>query len=1197
MCTTNKQCISFFLTALSIFIAGSHVYADDTEVYINNPSSTGINPNVLFIVDTSGSMGFNTVATPPAYDPTVTYTGGTCLTTRFYWDANGSAPSCSTQNYFDIAAFKCKDAGIIDTIGTLDTTAGTQTSPLYTVGQYNGRLARYKTAGNDAWTTLSSSNHTDSIECTADNGIHGDGADTSAVYPTNGVGTGWASISATAIDWSTTGSTYSIYHGNYLNYLSNPGATTQVSRLGVVQGVLISMINSTSGINAGLMRFSSNGAGGYILQDAKPVIASTRSVYNNAVQSLVANGNTPLAETMYEALLWFKGNSMKYGVSPTPTATVNDARMSSVATDLPAYTTYQSPIEYQCQKNFVILLTDGEPTDDGDADTDINNLSGFTNLTHGCAYNGTAGSNGDCLDELAQYMYEVDQIPDATLPDKQNIITYVIGFGDGTDTTLMNQTARKGGSTHPYFANDRQGLRSTFAEIFLNILDISTTFTAPAVSVNAFNRLTHRGELYFALFKPADSTRWHGNLKRYKIKRNTTTNMMEVVDYTGAPAVDPNTGFFSTTSQSWWPDTGSTSVDGDDVEKGGASHQLPDPTLTPPEERTVYTYTGAADPVNTPLKTLTGEHKLHESNATDTSGILTNTLLDVANATTEATRMKLVQWARGIDVDDDDGDGLTTDARMYLGDPLHSKPVLVSYSGASASTADISLFVATNEGFIHAFDMSEGATTEATDDTVTERFAFIPKELLPNLDILYTNSSNVNHTYGMDGALTKWHKDNNNDLLVLNSDGTTQTGEHLYLYAGMRRGGRNYYALDVTRRESPVLKWVIKGGVTAGFNELGQTWSEATYIKIKWNGVDKDALVFGGGYDTNQDTAGRITNDSVGRAVYVVDAETGALLWWAGPSTNPASGANLVLTDMKNGIAADITPIDSDNNGFIDRLYAADLGGRVWRFDINDANTGASNFATGGVFASISGNTAASARRFYYAPDVALIQKGGIAFYSVSIGSGYRAHPLNLSTDDRFYVFRDHDIHAAPTDTNGNVSYTPITEAGMYDATLNLIQTGTPDQQATAITSLAGSSGWYITVTTTTSGAKNGEKVMASSLTLLNTVMFTTYTPPSNTGLSASCAPTEGIGKFYIVSIVDGSAVFNFDQTNSDLTAADRTASFTRGGIPPEPTVIFDPDGGGLTIMGGPEVLNLTDDDGNNLFGGRLFSIGNWREQ
>ena len=147
----------------------------------------------------------------------------------------------------------------------------------------------------------------------------------------------------------------------------------------------------------------------------------------------------------------------------------------------------------------------------------------------------------------------------------------------------------------------------------------------------------------------------------------------------------------------------------------------------------------------------------------------------------------------------------------------------------------------------------------------------------------------------------------------------------------------------------------------------------------------RNVLVFGGGYDPDEDTVGYV-EDNVGVGVYMVDALNGNLLWRAGPD----DGANLRLTDMKHAIPGDVRVIDLTGDGYADRMYAADMGGRVWRFDIHNGQD-RDNLVTGGVFASL-GNAhlathpAATTRRFYSAPDVSFLSSGGRTWINVALG-------------------------------------------------------------------------------------------------------------------------------------------------------------------------------------------------------------------
>lgn len=1104
----KTPCLNKFIMFLAtLFVIGTPVYpvlADDTEIYIGaNAGASVVKPNVLFIVDTSGSMNDNVTTTIP-YDPATTY-AGSCVSGQIYWTSK-KAPTCSSSQYFATSSNNCNDS----------------LTALSTSGFYTGTLARYSVSsknGKDtsAWASLTNSDHTSKVECSKDYGNNGDisGANPTKVYPGNAANGPWTATKANSISWNGTGGSYTLYTANYLNYKYGAGSITK-TKMDIVKETFASVLSSTSGINVGLMRFSSDAQGGYFLAPMQELNSTNLPGFITAVNSLSPNGGTPLAETLYEASLYFKGAKVKYGAISSPAHNV------STVLDSSDNTKYKSPMEYQCQKNFVVYMTDGDPTSDNDADTLIKGLPSFKAITGGSVCTGVSGGSGaDCLAEMAQWMYKSDL--NSTLNDTQNVSTFTIGVA--INNTLLLDTASKGGGKFYPTTGSNVDMTDAFNSILTNILAVNTTFIAPAVTVNAFNRLNNRDDLFYAVFKPAGSPIWPGNIKHYKLAGNPAI----IVDANNAAAIDANTGFFSGSSTSLWT-LAADAPDGDDVTKGGAAGLLT-------TSRHLYTYVGAAVPNNVSL-TATGNNFDETNSALDYTvlGISSNDA-DYAPSTASAYRTSLLKYSRGVDVFDENQNGSTTDSRRAMGDILHSKPLLMTYGGTDANP-DLTLFASTNDGFIHAFNAVSGA----------EQFAFIPKELLPNLDILYNNYVTDKHPYGMDGPLSLWHKDLNKNGVLLNSSNIVETGEHVYLYAGMRRGGNHYYALDASDRANPVLKWQIDGGA-GDFAELGQTWSRPIVTKIKLNGTAHDVLIFGGGYDTTQDSNGAHLDDTIGHAIYMVDAETGARLWWAS-STNTA---NLVLPSMTNSIPSDVRVLDMNLDGYADRLYVGDMGGRIWRIDFdNVSNTGAANLATGGIFANLSGSGVAGNRRFYYAPDVALVKGTSGYMLTISIGSGYRAHPLDTAIHDRFYSIHDNDVYAPPA------AYPAYTEASLYDATANDLGQATGATLTAAKASFSSAQGWYIKLQKT-DGTYEGEKVLASSLTLDGVITFTTFTPVASAQATA-CAPSQGTAKAYSVNLADATPAYDLVPDGNSYTRDDRARTLTRGGIPPEPTVIFLPD-------------------------------------
>ncbi len=1196
MNTFNKP--ARYLLLILLTVCFNLLHADDTEVYLGSNSLTvKVRPNVLFIIDSSGSMrndvrieetsttttttitvtDYNTGTTTDGgttetsssgsteYDPNTTYAGD-CDSKYIYASKDGTAPDCSlSKNDLRITQlnkFNCSHAeNLIDTNGLA-------------VGIF---AAQFKNSDKE-WKNISKDKASRIVDCENDEA-------SGSPYARDDDNDGYTNDSSNnkRVDWHDF-NTYTFYGANYLNWLrlvdggggdpapdpvpdpapgtpppdgttttttssGNTTTTTTVTnstvanvtttttvvtvtttqtvtktRLEVVQQVFSTLMDSVNNINVGVMRFNDTNRGGKVIIPMQQLTAANRPNIKTTVNSIRPEDYTPLAETLYEAYLYFKGAQTDQSSGNNHADAIN----SSIATE-----TFLSPIEYQCQKNFVILLTDGEPTSDTDRDTKIKSLPGFSTVT------GSSNCSGNCLDELADYMHAQDCRDD--LSDKQNVITYTIGFA--TDQTLLKNTAQKGGGKY-YTADNISGLTDAFTSIITEILSINTTFIAPAVSVNAFNRFTHRDELYYALFRPNAQPYWNGNVKRFKLAGG------EIVDVNDTLAIDVNTGFFKTSATSYWT-SGADIPDGDDVTLGGAASKLAFP-------RKIYTYTGSASPNNADLTT--AANKLISTNTS-----ITKTMLGDAGMTDDR-RLDLIKWASGVDLLDEDGDDDTTDIRRYMSDPLHAKPVLLTYGGTEAAP-DMTLFAATNEGILHAIDTDDG----------TEVFSFMPPELLSNVAVLLDDVSSDAHPYGLDGPLTYWFNDLNNNKMILDSSNSLETGEFIYLYQAMRRGGNNYYALDVSNRSAPKYKWIIKGGAggTSGFNELAQTWSEATPATIKFNGQIKKVLFFGGGYDSAQDTKNTASDDTKGRAIFMVDATTGAKLWQAGPT---GLGANYEVATMTNSIPANLTVIDVNGDGYHDRIYAADMRAQIFRFDINLSNTGAANFATGGVIAQLGGNTVATNRRFYYSPDISLSPKGN--YLNIAIGSGYRAHPLNAVIEDAFFVIRD-SFNAVPI-----AAADVITMSDLYDATANTIGQGTAANVEIAISSLASSNGWYISLQES-NGTYLGEKVLSKSLTLNNNVMFTTYTPVIASQASA-CAPSQGQARFYLVSVEDATPVIDSNNSGGDLTREDRENGLTRGGIPPEATPLFTTDGV-VTLVGTEKVPS----DPPSISSGRTY----WQRQ
>ncbi len=891
-------------------------------------------------------------------------------------------------------------------------------------------------------------------------------------------------------------------------------------------------------------RLSIKVASGGIVDDGE---YTARDFMIEKVNAISLSGKTPITSTYYDAANYLQ-NGWK-----------NE---------------YSSPIINECQSNYAIMLTDGMAYSDYSSQGKIKE---FINLDGECVVPPTHDGDPEknvksevCSRELANWLHNNDL--KNNLNGQQKVTTHTIAFAlqKKQGVVFMKDMAAEGGGKF-YNADNAQELASAFQNIITGILEDEATFVSPGVTANQFNNSRHLSQLYYSVFKPSKTDRWQGNLKRYRMMSpdglESTTGIYDANDEL---AVDSETGFFLDSAISYWSDQ----VDGRTVTLGGAGGKLP-------EERNLITYLDD-NPAGKPIDLSQGKYALTHRNLS----------LDDLNVDSEERETEVLNWIK--------------DRNTWYGDPLHSIPGLVTYRcnveqypcpefketvGVDGITErsdaqELGIFFGTNDGFFHGIDATTGA----------ERFGFIPKELLPNLDKLYQNNdtSRVTGTgrpYGMDGSVTLWINDaNHNGVLYggYNPDNAStpflpnnqlNPGEFAYAYIGMRRGGDAYYAFDVSDIDAPELIWTINSN-SSGFGHLGQTWSKPVKTKIQIRGAVRDVLVFAGGYDHTQDTATEYQQDSVGNAVFIVDAKTGERIWSAGND----SSHNLLLTNMNYSIPGAVRVIDINGDELADQMFFADTGGQLWRLFINnctatdtsdcvnniadlvwptDSNGNGSWDSSEGILASI-GTTSKqetskdsrtkNARRFFVEPDVSLFRLNGATHMAIAIGSGNRPDPLgrvNWTIKDRMYLFVVSNYQNPTVDPSYRLlrnvdKHAVITEAGMKDITNSVGITADGLQGIFGNDTKLDKQGWYLTL-------EPKEKVMSDAVTFENVLYFNTYQPSSE--IVSHCNPSAGIARAYGVDLLTGNPVTTDDLNNPDKS--DRYSNLANAGIPPTPSILF----------------------------------------
>jgi type IV pilus assembly protein PilY1 len=908
------------------------------------------------------------------------------------------------------------------------------------------------------------------------------------------------------------------------------------------------------------------------LQDIGP--QTVREQLIEEVQNLQTVASTPTVNVYMEALRYFRGMDMYWGdarhnqsdldrygrvshedsytggtlsqpAGCTPQSLNNLACVDEEVTGSPRYV---SPMTDPCQANYIVLLSDGLQNSFS-YDDNPQQLVGTCDDDDG---------GRDCGVQLAEFANRNDQA--SFLTGNQIIRTDTIAFAEVVP--FLEDMAAAGGGDN-YTANDSQTLTDAFTAIIAEILSKPTTFIAPTLTISAYNRLFNSSEIYISIFKPELSAAWQGNVKKYYLcapipdapQENCTIGaLMDNHNPRRSAVAD---GHIKSDATSGWD----TIQDGPFVEKGGAGSQIQNQGHAV-GSRNIYTFTGTQRALN---------HQ--DNNVVDNNPLVDFNLLQIPNDPTEVANM--INWIRGEDLEDEDGDTVTNETRWVFGDPLHSAAITVNYGKRSGSTDpdDVvtKLFVGTNDGGFRMINSFNGF----------EEWMFIPPDLMPMQQRLRNNSGG-NHVFGMDGSPVAWIFDKDGDSTIEK----TADGDFVKIFTGQRRGGRNYFGLDVTPENvlntaatvggiNPYLMWTINDN-SAGFGSLGQTWSKPFRTNIlvdEGSGtVKKSVLIFGGGYDETYDND--IANNSVmtpaseGNAIYVVDAETSDLIWSAS-----SNGAISTVAAMDYSIPSDIRLIDMDGNNATDRLYVGDMGGQVWRVDFTgplrpgtDANT------VVGLFATLSDSSLPeSERQFMYRPQVALINDPDYSageYVAVVLNTGDRENPLAKHVHDRTYVLRDFNLDP------GNMGAT-IREGDLVNVTDNI-------QSAAGGLDSDTNRGWYIDFKESTGFI--GEKGITESQILFSSkpgdppvYTFNTYTP-SNLNVGSACSVSLGQNRTYFINLLNGTG------TNIiNAVTKDRSKYNDAYGIAADPTVVQQKGqstvsvGGGSTYTEEPDNLDMGD--------------------
>ncbi|GAA5525060.1 hypothetical protein Maes01_01620 [Microbulbifer aestuariivivens] len=707
-------------------------------------------------------------------------------------------------------------------------------------------------------------------------------------------------------------------------------------RMKVAQDAAKEVIDGLSGMRVGLAQFDNRSPydrGGQILQGLTSLSEpNARDNLKSKIDNIEPETWTPLGKAMGMLGRYFVEGYEGKKVTIHPGHATKEERVNagSVLPLKPYYGSVAEPtssspvIQQYCQSNFIIAMTDGEPAHDKSVSTYIDNYDLDGN-----------SDDEDALDDIAKALYEIDWRPDLEDPDnpnhKNNIISHFIGFADKKlkDNQLLKDAGAQGGGSYQFAENAEELAQS------LNLAVNSITSSIGSQSSVSFSStsLKEQKVIYMAKFDTSD---FSGQLY--------------------AKSLDLMTGVVAEDEEAFWE----------------ASEQLAGETS---DSREIITYlngkgvpftvtglTPVSEKNNNKKKKKKKKDDKDEGDAEDTAQAQDLMMLDTDGEPDElwVERLEYIRGSTAYDNLDEDDDEYEGDFRRrsrisssngvmgskLLGDIVHSTPIYVgkpdedwpSRWGGNQS-ADFyqqykrdnvnrnpMVYVGANDGMLHGFRA----------DTGEEVFAYVPSLVLDTSRYKGLHSfthKDYPHNYYVD--LTPTVSD-----IYIDPAGGSQQQWMTVLVGGLRGGGKGYFALDISAagttektdngiRTTPdrfdeafadeMVLWEFDGAADAA--NLGYSYSEVEIAKLN-NG--KWAAIFGNGYNSDNGVAG----------LFIVYIEEGADGSWDVNDYKFISTGRGQLDSRKNGLSAPAL-LDMDGDHIVDRVYAGDLMGNMWSFDLS----------------------------------------------------------------------------------------------------------------------------------------------------------------------------------------------------------------------------------------------------------------------
>lgn len=673
-----------------------------------------------------------------------------------------------------------------------------------------------------------------------------------------------------------------------------PSSGVTKSKMTIAKEVATSLVDKNQHLRWGVFSFNpnDNDTGG-VLQSA---VGSSIATVKTSINNLSPDTWTPLGEAALEMSRYWSGSSSYY--------------RSNVK--------YTSPIQYRCQKNFNIIITDGFSTKDnelpglgtrGAEDYQTFDSSGvvvnksfkvckdtstISSVTCPAKLEGSAVNNpfvgspddastyGRSLRDVVMMMADRDMKTSGNDADnrdfndpmfpKQNVLSFTIGFS--VDDPVLKATAIVGGGTYATAGNQTELLNS-LNSVVASIADMTSNAGGLAVK----SAVVGAGNKFFQpVFNPKG---WYGELRCFDNGGAVGNNAL-------GSACTPN-----------------------------AKAMIP-----APGDRKIYSskvegqVTTAFDFTTTNLTTMTAKQQ---------------ELLG-SDASSGQERKNVINYVRG----DTTITGYRARSNGVLGDIIDSQPIALGapVSVSSDSSYEVFkqansnrgiVFIGANDGMLHGFRMSD----------MTEIMGYVPSSVYRNLKVLkelnYGESGGALHAYHVNGELRK-------------ADVKLGGAWRTLLVGGLAQGGQGYFALDATNETVLSTKAAVKWEWTdIRDSDMGYSFPTPLIYNVRTS--DKTAVpavILANGYESDFDdlAAGGQKAASKRSALYVINAETGGLI-------KKISVPTVGYTSQ--GLSSP-AGLDIGQDGVLDYVYAGDINGNMWRFDLTASTPEAFSVSSAPLF-------------------------------------------------------------------------------------------------------------------------------------------------------------------------------------------------------------------------------------------------------